>query len=146
MYKYAIFIPTYKRADNVITYKTLLKCNYKGDVYFIVSDDDVQIKDYIKNFGEKVIIFSKDKARPETDLCDNFENKNLVVYARNFMFKIAKHLELDCFCVLDDDYEWFSYRKIFGNVLKEFKVKNIDKIIIHCFNYLMKTPNLDCFS
>ena len=143
----AIFILTYGRANNVKTLDTLLKGGYKlSDIYFVVSDDDKQLQQYIDNFGKQVVVFSKEDAREITDLCDNFENRKIVVFARNYAFKIAKELELDCFCVVDDDYSGLVYRRCFGEKLKGFKVKNIKQINDACFNYLMNTPNLDCFA
>ena len=142
----AVFIPTYKRAKKVLTYKTLRDAQYDGKIYLIVSDDDPQIEDYKKQYPSEVIIFSKEDARPFTDLCDNFENRKLVVFARNYMFKIAKDLNLDYFCVLDDDYDRFSFRRCFGEKLKGFKVLDIGRIIKACFSYLAKAPNLDCFT
>ena len=42
MSRRAIFIPTYNRPNNIITYETLKKQNYNGDIYFIVGDDVVE--------------------------------------------------------------------------------------------------------
>lgn len=142
----AVFILSYGRADNVITYHTLIKANYQGKIYIVVSDDDKQLDEYIKIYKDKVIVFSKEDARLMTDLCDNFEGRKIVVFARNYIFKIAKEKKLKYFCVLDDDYTRFSYRRCFGSVLKTFRVKEIDGIINACFDYLAKTPNLDCFA
>ena len=66
----AVFIPTYKRAKKVLTYKTLRDAKYDGKIYLIVSDDDPQIEDYKKKYPTEVIIFSKEDARPFTDLCN----------------------------------------------------------------------------
>lgn len=146
MIKYAIFIPTYKRPDNVITYKTLKNANYTGKIYLIVGDDDEMLEDYKKKYKDSVIVFSKEKIRPSVDMCDNFERRNCVVFARNAMFDIAKDLGLDCFCVLDDDYERIAFRRILGSSLKDFKVQDIQSIIECCFKYLAETKNLDCFA
>lgn len=143
----ATFILTYGRAKNVQTYKTLLESGFSfDDIYLLVSDDDKELQEYYNNFGDKVFTFSKEDAREITDLCDNFENRKLVVFARNYIFKIANDLKLDCFCVLDDDYTRFNYRRCFEETLKGFKVKDLKRINEACFKYLMNTPNLDCFA
>lgn len=142
----AVFILTYGRANNVYTYKTLKEAGYTGKIYLIVSDDDSQLDEYFKIYGNDVIVFSKEEARQITDLADNFEKRNIVVFARNKAFEIAKDLKLDCFCVLDDDYKRFSYRRCFGNKLKAFKVLNLQNIIDACYYYLMKTDTIDCFA
>ena len=146
MIKYAVFIPTYKRPDNVITYKTLKNANYTGKIYLIVGDDDEMLEDYKKKYKDSVIVFSKEKIRPRIDMLDNFERRNCVVFARNAMFDIAKDLGLDCFCVLDDDYDRFDFRRIVSNKLKGYKVKNIQDIFDYSFKYLAETKNLDCFA
>lgn len=145
MTKSATFIFSYKRANKLMTYDVLKNTNYTGDIYIVVSDDDPTLNEYFEKF-KNVVVFSKEDARSTTDLCDNFENRKLVVFARNYIFKIAKQMGLDCFCVLDDDYDRFSYRRCFGDKLKGFKVKNSEIIINECFKYLMKTDTLDCFA
>jgi len=144
--KRAIFILTYKRSGNVITYKKLKEAKCKEQIYFVVGDDDPELEQYKKIYKEKIIVFSKSEIRPEVDLCDNFEKTKAVVYARNQVFKIAENLGLDYFCVLDDDYTSFLYRRPFGNVLKGFQMKDIQKPFDYTFDYLAKTKNLDCLA
>lgn len=150
MFNSAILIPTYKRADNLITYKTLRKAGYNGKIYLIVGDDDKTLVEYEKKYKNEVVVFSKEEVRPFVDLMDNFEKRNAVVFARNAMFGIAKKLKLDCFCVLDDDYNRFCFRRIFERggkeTLKGFNVRNISGILEKSFEYLMKAEKLDCFA
>ena len=40
---YCVFIPTYKRARNVITYKTLREGGYNGKIYLVVHDTDTEL-------------------------------------------------------------------------------------------------------
>lgn len=146
MFKSATFIFSYKRANKVFTHDVLKNTNYKGDIYIVISEDDPTISEYFDKFKKNVIVFSKEKARNITDLCDNWENRKLVVFARNYIFKIAEQMGLDCFCVLDDDYDRFSFRRCFGDKLKGFKVQNSGVIIEKCLKYLMNTDTLDCFA
>lgn len=142
--KCAVFIPTYKRADNVLTYKTLKNGGYDGKIYLILGDDDPSIEEYKKKYKEKVVVFHKD--RNKTDLMDNFDKDNVVVFARNEMFEIAKKLCLDYFMVLDDDYDHFCFRRCYGDVLKGFKIKDLNTCIWCGFDYIHNTNNLDCFT
>lgn len=143
---YKIFILSYGRAEKLFTYKTLRECGIpKDDIYIICSDDDKTLNEY-KAYYKQVKVFSKEKAREYTDLEDNFEKRNIVVFARNEAFRIAKELGLNYFCVLDDDYTQFTFRRCFGNKLKGFKVRNLKQIFDKCFEYLAKTPKLDCFA
>ena len=108
---FAIFILTHGRADNVVTYKTLLRQEYSGRLYFIIDDEDEQADLYRKNFGaDRVIVFNKAEAVARTDTMDNFGNHSAIVYARNESFRIAKELGLTYFLMLDDDYIRFQYR------------------------------------
>lgn len=146
MSSYPIFILSYGRAQHIITYKTLLEGGISPeDIYIVCSDDDKTLKEY-KSLYPNVIVFSKEKVRVDTDLMDNFEKRNIVVFARNEIFKIAKGMKIEYFCVLDDDYDRFSFRRCFGDKLKGFKVKNIKVIFNKCFEYLKNTPELDCFA
>ena len=43
MRKFAAFILTHGRPDNVVTYKTLRACGYTGDVFFIVDNEDATV-------------------------------------------------------------------------------------------------------
>ena len=144
--KYAIFIPTFKRPDNVITYKTLREANYDGKIYLIVGEDDPQIEEYKRSYKDEVIVFSKEEARKDTDLMDNFEKRNAVVFARNKMFDIAKDLQLDNFLVLDDDYDRFKFRRCFGAILKDFKILDVKICIEATFDYLNSSKVLDCIA
>lgn len=142
----AIFILTYGRANNILTYHTLLKANCKSKIYFVVSDDDKQLEEYKKIYGKDVIVFSKEKIRPYIDMCDNFEKKKCVVYARNVIFDIAKDMNIDYFCVLDDDYNCFKYRRVYGDILKDDRVLDITIPIEQSFKYLINTDKLDCLA
>jgi hypothetical protein len=146
MSKRAIFILTYQRSKNLLTYKTLQEANCKTDIYFIVGEDDSELENYKKMYGEKIIVFSKEDTRPFVDMCDNFEKRKCVVYARNKVFEIAKRLGIESFCVLDDDYDRFKYRRVFGKILKDYKVIDVQKAIDATFDYLESTPQLDCIA
>ena len=55
MNSFAVFILTHGRANNVITYATLRKQGYTGQIYLMVDDEDKQIDDYKKLYGKQVI-------------------------------------------------------------------------------------------
>lgn len=107
---FCIFILTHGRPDNIITVKTLKRQGYTGP-YFIIIDNEDQTKDrYIKLFGNKVIIFDKEKISKTFDEFDNFNDRRSIVYARNACFDIAYKLGYEYFLQLDDDYEEFKMR------------------------------------
>ena len=108
---FCVFILSHGRADNVETLKTLISYGYKGDWYIIIDDEDEQGEEYLKRYGSHVRIFNKQLVGHEFDICDNFEGNNVVVYARNVCWSIAKELGYKYFLQLDDDYKCFLWRK-----------------------------------
>jgi hypothetical protein len=125
---YIVFILSHGRADRVITYKTLRKAGYTGEIKIIIDDEDEEGQEYIDRYGKKVYIFNKEYYIKNTQTADNFEKRKAVVYARNATYDIATELGYEYFYVLDDDYYELSYRY---NHLKEFEqklIKNIEPI------------------
>lgn len=124
--KFAAFILTHGRPDNVTTYKTLKKCGYTGAIYIIIDNEDKTAKKYYSNFGDKVIMFNKKRISKNVDNGDNFNDLRTTTHARNAIFEIAKNLKLSYFIQLDDDYSAFNYK--FNSKLEyiEKKIKNLD--------------------
>jgi hypothetical protein len=108
---FAVFILTHGRPDNVKTYSTLKKCGYTGKIYFIVDNEDKSINQYIANFGEESVkVFDKKAMADSVDEGNNFDNRKVIIHARNACFKIAKEIGVKYFMQLDDDYYYFGYR------------------------------------
>jgi hypothetical protein len=141
---FAVFILTHGRPDNVKTLSTLKKCGYAGPIYFIVDNEDKTIDKYILNFGiEKVKIFDKKAMADNVDEGNNFDNRKVIIHARNACFDIAKDLGITYFVQFDDDYYYFGYRylsgakiiknlnAVFESMLKFYKSANISSI---CFS------------
>lgn len=137
---FAVFILTHGRAENVVTYKTLRKENYTGDIYIIIDDMDKQMDKYKEIYGDKVIVFNKQEIAKTFDTMDNFDDLRAVVYARNACFDIARKLGLKYFFELDDDYANFNYRI---NPQQEFvgrEITNLDNVLDSLLDYYKKIP------
>lgn len=133
---FCAFILTHGRPDNVLTYKTLERCNYTGKVYFIIDDEDKQINKYISNFGQdRVIVFNKKEMADKIDEANNFDNRKVIVHARNACFDIAKKLNIKYFIQLDDDYTDFRYKLIIDDNIVNKPVKNIDALFDKMLDY-----------
>lgn len=133
---FTIFILTHGRPDNVITYKTLQKCGYVGKIYLIVDNEDETVDQYIKNYGRDTIIVFDKKA--EADKCDegnNFDNRSVIIHARNACFDIATSLGITHFMQLDDDYYYFGYRYESGAKI----MKNMNAVILLMINFFDNT-------
>lgn len=136
---FCVFILTHGRPDNVKTFTTLKKCGYTGKIYFVIDNEDKTLNKYIENFGaENIKIFDKKEMIGSIDRGDNKNSMNIVVFARNACFDIAKKLSIVYFIVLDDDYTAFDFR-IDTNSLEnrgDIKpIKNIDLVFDNVMSY-----------
>jgi hypothetical protein len=140
---FCAFILTHGRPDNVKTYQTLKKYGYTGLIYLIVDNEDKSIDKYIKNFGaDNVKIFDKKAMADKTDEANNFDNRKVIVHARNACFEIAKELNITYFIQLDDDYTSFRYRFVEKYITKG-NTKNLD---FYFDLYLNFFKSIDCKS
>lgn len=140
---FAVLILTHGRADRVYTIKSLRDAKYDGKIYLVCDDEDEQLSEYQNIFGkENVIVFNKADAVKETDDADIFKDKRAVVYARNQTFKIAKSLELEYFCVVDDDYVGYGARWEENGQLREKKVENITPIFDALIDFLEDSKSI----
>lgn len=139
---FAIFIMSYKRADNIYTLNTLLKSGYTGKYYIIIGDDDPMIDRYKELYQDKLIVFNKDEIGETFDLCDQDGSKKVIVYARNYCFIAAKQLGLKYFAEFDDDYTSFEMRYAQDDKLKVLKVKDFDEIVDGFIDFLNDTNAL----
>ena len=136
--KFATFILTHGRADNVLSYHALKKGGYTGQIYLLVDDEDKQLDAYIDKYGDEVIVFDKKKVAKSVDACDNYGKRNSVVFARNYNFIIARELGLTHFWQLDDDYSQFGWATnndgdyITSNVV----TRRLDPILDACLDFL----------
>lgn len=140
---FAVFILTHGRPDKVITYQTLKKMNYNGNLYFIVDNEDKTIDKYIENFGkENVIMFDKKQMADKIDEANNFDNRKVIVHARNACFDIAKSLGIKYFIQLDDDYTDFRYKLIIDDKICNKPIKNINNTFEYLLEYYKNTKAL----
>lgn len=140
MTNFAVFILTHGRPDNVITYKTLKRCGYTGEVFIVVDNEDDKVEEYKKIYGDKVVVFDKLKKSKEFDTADLSDDRRAIVYARNVCFDIAKEKGIDYFLELDDDYLSFEHRWIKDGKFLTKETKNLDRIV-EAFVDFMKTTN-----
>lgn len=132
---FATFILSHGRSNKLFTLRTLKKQGYTGKWYIVIDNEDETAENYFKLYGDKVIQF--DKSSVKSDTMDNFSGRNIVLYARNKCFDIAKNLNLEYFLVLDDDYEVFLYRYQDGDDLRNFSsLRQLDRIFDCMLDFL----------
>ena len=144
--KFAIFILTHGRPDNVVTYDTVRRHGYTGDIYLLIDNEDKTADSYYDKYGDEVIMFDKLAISKTFDQADNFEDRRAIVYARNAVFDVAEKLGLDYFMQLDDDYTSFSIRIDENKNFTHKSVKNLDRHIKSLLDFYKKVPNLKAIS
>lgn len=143
----AVFILSFGRSDRVYTYQTLRSQGYTGRIYIVCSTDDKTIPLYQQEFGEEnVLIFSKEDYVGKFDIGDNFSMMNVVVFARNAAWDIAKQKGLKYFIELDDDYTDFQIREPKGKVLKTHSVMCLDYIFEEFIRFMENAPQVKCIA
>lgn len=141
--RFAVFILTHGRPDNVQTYHMLKRQGYTGEIYLIVDNEDKTVPRYREVYGDAVIEFDKAAIAAQFDECDNFNiPRKSVVYARNASFDIARSLGVRYFLQLDDDYKDWQYR--FNSELRLCTVdcQNLDRLFEIALEYYKSIPAL----
>lgn len=134
---FCVFILTHGRADRVYTHKTIRKEGYTGPIYLVVDNEDDQVDEYIRRYGDEyVIVFDKKARAKKTDTPDTSEDRRTIVYARNECFDIAERLGFRYFLELDDDYTDFQYRYEGENKLLIKSAKNLDDLFEAMLRFL----------
>lgn len=135
-------ILTHGRSENVATYKTLKKYGYTGRIVLVVDNEDSQVGNYKAIYGDQVYVFDKAKVAESCDIGDNFDGRNIVLFARNACWDIAKALGLKTFIQLDDDYVFFYHFRDQNNEFKQKPIKDLDSVFDAMLDYYESTPFL----
>lgn len=144
MNDFAVFILSHNRAGNVSTVKTLKKANYTGKYFIVIDDEDEMEEEYRRIYGDRVVVFCKEKWKQKTDCITNHKECSSPVFARNFISYHARSLGYEFFLMLDDDIKSFNIRYQKGNKLKSESLKNADKYFGELVNILRKNKNIMC--
>lgn len=111
--RFAVFILTHGRPDQVVTWETMKRYGYEGRIYLVIDNEDARGDEYRDRFGaDNVIEFDKAAVGETFDIADTQQDRRATVFARNASFAIARNLGLDYFVQLDDDYPSFLYRYV----------------------------------
>ncbi|MEM3541177.1 MAG: hypothetical protein QXF86_03105 [Candidatus Bilamarchaeaceae archaeon] len=140
--KYAVFILTHGRADRVYTYKMLKNYGYTGAIYLLCDDEDQDLNEYKRRYGDRVIVFSKKALEGTFDMMDNFDGRDVVVYARNHVHKLAKDMGFTHYIEVDDDYHGIYHVADFHGIAKWRPIKNLDKLFEYTLDLLDETGAL----
>jgi len=139
---FAMFILTHGRANSVKTIRSLTKVGYKGRIVLVVDDQDKQLNEYKRLYGDMVEVFDKEEAAGYTDTCNNFGARNMVVFARNAAYRIAERIGIKYFMALDDDYTLFHYKYNEHLQFKNHAMPDINPVIDAMIDLVDNTPFL----
>lgn len=138
---FAVFVLSHGRAEKSLTVDTLKKSGYTGNYYMIVDNEDSQIELYGKRFGkDHVIVFDKKAVGETFDIMDNFDGRQVVTFARNAVYDIARKLGLKYFFESDDDLSCFRQRYVDdkGSLCTKY-VRDMDSVVEAYLEYMDST-------
>jgi hypothetical protein len=135
---FCAIILSHGRPKKIHTYQSLKKAGYTGEIFILIDNEDLAVNEYKKIYGDQVEVFDKKAYSDLVDEMDNFENRKVILHARNASFDIAKKRGYKYFIQLDDDYTHFSYKFNERMEYKETMIKNIEKV----FDLLIDFKNL----
>lgn len=139
---FVVFILTHGRVDNQYTYRSLCEHGYTGRCVFILDNEDGQVEEYKRRYGEEnCYVF--DKLAMSKRIDEVFRgDRRVIVYARNACFDAARDLGYKYFMELDDDYTSFVWRfdaECAYNP-KTPKIKSLDTVFESMLRYYVNTP------
>ncbi|ECB1778543.1 hypothetical protein EU837_02030 [Salmonella enterica subsp. enterica serovar Kibi] len=137
---FCAFILTHGRPDNVLTYKTLRRAGYTGKIYIVIDDEDKTRQQYITEFGDQVLVFSKTDIANRFDEADNFGDRRSIFYARNACFELAERVGCQHFIQLDDDYHEFQFRVGSDFNTTYTQIRDLDRVLGEMLAYYRAIP------
>lgn len=146
---FGAFILSHGRPHQVSTYKSLLDHGYSGKIYVVIDDEDEYAAEYHDQFGDAVLVFSKDEIAQITDSYDNTSERRGVLWARNACWELARRVGCRYFIQLDDDYLQWSFRRVGkghrlstsgGEEYHEWRLENLDTIFTALVRLIETTP------
>lgn len=148
---FAIFILSHNRARNIDTLSMLKKYHYSGTWYVVVSTDNKQLEEYKSLIPkDNLLIFDKSEYLHVGDtMVSSYEPEwSSAVYARNFIFKKAKELNLECFVMADDDIERILFRYERDGKMGSKEIDSIDDVLLEVRDFLFCSEHIGglCFA
>ena len=137
---FCAFIMTHGRPDKVLTYSTLRRAGYTGKIYIVIDDEDESQQRYRDEFGDQVLVFSKEDIANRFDEGDNFGDRRSIFYARNACFELAELVGCKYFIQLDDDYHEFQFRINENLDVAYTAIRNLDEVLNEMLEYYLRIP------
>lgn len=143
--KIGYFIISHGRPNEQLTYELFRSGGVElADIFIVCDDLDETLPKYIQNYGDRVIVFDKQKYM---DMCDGGIQSPTglhAVYARNAAYDMAVEKRYDFFVIADDDIKAIRHRVLRDGILKGFSVKEIDRCIHRCAEFMDVNKHIAC--
>lgn len=137
---WGILILTHGRPNTIRTLGALKRNGYTGPIKFVIDDEDKKADEYRANYGDDVIMFSKEEVAKTFDESDNFSDRRTITYARNAAYDIAKELGWRYFIQMDDDYTSFVWKFRPDLTWKQEQIRNLDAVLESLVDFMDSTP------
>lgn len=143
-----IFIPSYKRANNLKTAKYYMNLNWEHQKIHILVDDETPDIDEYRKFAEKnklqLHVFNLNEARMLYDFIHRpGESIRAAGMARNMMYEIARSNGIEFYMVQDDDTNSYEIKK-YGRYQRK-AVENEVKSVFCAIEEFMKRHRIGVF-
>lgn len=143
--KIGYFIISHGRPNEQLTYKLLCSDGVEIDDIFIVCDDlDTTLPEYIQNYGDRVIVFDKQRYMDSCDSGVQSPTGLHAVYARNAAYDLALEKGYDFFVIADDDIDSITYRYPDGDKLRSKNVHDVKNCFIALSEYMQTSDKIYC--
>lgn len=144
-----IFIPSYKRANNLKTVSYFLKRGYDAKKIFVVIDNETSdISEYerqSKKNGFNLRIFDIKEGREKYDFVHRASlSRRAAGLSRNMFYDIAENEGIKFYCVQDDDTSGYEIKTSKGVYLRTATLKDIQLFFEGVKKY-MEHLHIGCF-
>lgn len=143
---FCVFILTHGRPGKVHTVASLKRAGYTGPVFIVVDDEDSTIDGYRKLYGDAVKVFSKKRVAKTFDEADTTGDRRSIVYARNYVFGLARELGFRYFIQLDDDYNSFSFRYTGTGIFQHTAIRSMNAVLGAMVEFYERADRVSSFA
>lgn len=144
---FAVFILTHGRPNHIPTVAVLERGNYTGRLYLLIDNEDDCEEEYRQNYGEKVVVFDKEKYFQTADTMDTTGKREAILFARLAVFDVAKELGVKSFLMLEDDFVYIGIRYVENNMFRAYLKMNLDDLFESMVEFLYESGALTvCFA
>lgn len=139
-----VYIKTHCRPDKQLTYQTLRRCGYTGEIVFVVDDEDKTVRQLESNVSNdkrvQIKIFCKEEMVQKIDCGTNNPKRNVNLYAWCACEEIHRVFRRDeIFVMADDDITDFRFRYLEDGKMKSVKItQNMDNILDYLSEFMVK--------